>query len=293
MFTHFNPTQPHPCLADISGDDDFIELWLNDKPSWESKRAYRKDISYLQAFVEGKEFKKLTLNDLQAYGQALSLQGYALSTVSRRLAAVKSLLTFGHKIGYLQFNVGSIIKIPTLKNTLAERILSEQQVQTIIALEPNPRNKLLLQFLYTSAGRVTEVCCLKWRDLKPVGDRGQVTFYGKGQKTRAIALPASLWKELQRVRGLDDDPVFASKKKSTGGALKANQVRIIVANAGKRAGIKGVSPHYFRHSHASHSLDRGASLQLVKDTLGHSSILVSERYLHAKPDDSSAMYLPS
>ena len=56
--------------------------------------------------------------------------------------------------------------------------------------------------------------------------------------------------------------------------------------------IKGVSPHYFRHSHASHSLDRGASLQLVKDTLGHSSILVSERYLHAKPDDSSAMYLP-
>ncbi len=86
--------------------------------------------------------------------------------------------------------------------------------------------------------------------------------------------------------------MFASKKKSTGGGLKANQVRIIVGLAGKRAGIKSVSPHYFRHSHASHSLDRGASLQLVKDTLGHSSILVSERYLHAKPDDSSAMYLP-
>ena len=86
--------------------------------------------------------------------------------------------------------------------------------------------------------------------------------------------------------------MFASKKKSTGGGLHANQVRIIVALAGERAGIKGVSPHYFRHSHASHSLDRGASLQLVKDTLGHSSILISERYLHAKPDDSSAMYLP-
>jgi len=111
-----------------------------------------------------------------------------LSTVSRRLAAVKSLLTFGHKIGYLKFNVGSIIKIPTLKNTLAERILSIQQVQTIIALEPPGRNKLLLQFLYASGGRVTEVCNLKWRDLKAVGDRGQVTFYGKGQKTRAVAL---------------------------------------------------------------------------------------------------------
>ena len=94
------------------------------------------------------------------------------------------------------------------------------------------------------------------------------------------------------MRTADDDPVFPSKKKSNGGALKANQVRRIVGIAGKRAGINGVSPHYFRHSHASHSLDRGASLQLVKDTLGHSSILVSERYLHAKPDDSSGLYLP-
>jgi len=176
MFTHFSVTEPHPCLADISDEDDFIKLWLNDKPSKESKRAYKKDISYFTAFVEGKEFKKLTLNDLQAYGQALSLQGYALSTVSRRLAAVKSLLTFGHKIGYLQFNVGSIIKIPTLKNTLAERILSIQQVQTIIALEPPGRNKLLLQFLYASGGRVTEGCNLKWRDLKAVGDLYRLLF---------------------------------------------------------------------------------------------------------------------
>jgi len=63
------------------------------------------------------------------------------------------------------------------------------------------------------------------------------------------------------VRTADNDPVFPSKKKSNGGALKANQVRRIVASSGKRAGINGVSPHYFRHSHASHSLDRGASLQ--------------------------------
>ncbi len=84
---------------------------------------------------------------------------------------------------------------------------------------------------------MTEVCNLKWRDLKAVGDRGQVTFYGKGQKTRAVALPQSLWKELEKVRTADDDPVFPSKKKSNGGALKANQVPRIVAIAGKRARV--------------------------------------------------------
>ena len=66
----------------------------------------------------------------------------------------------------------------------------------------------------------------------------------------------------------------------------------IVQKAAQRAGIEGqVSPHWLRHSHASHSLDHGAPLSLVQQTLGHSSIATTEKYLHAKPDDSSGMYL--
>ena len=73
-------------------------------------------------------------------------------------------------------------------------------------------------------------------------------------------------------------------------------------NAAERVGIAviNISPHWLRHSHASHSLDKGAPLSLVKETLGHSSIslqlaplaiAITEKYLHAKPDDSSGMYL--
>ena len=67
----------------------------------------------------------------------------------------------------------------------------------------------------------------------------------------------------------------------------------IVKAAAKRAGIKGkVSPHWLRHAHATHALERGAKIHLVAETLGHSSVAITSRYLHARPEDSSSLYLP-
>jgi len=77
-----------------------------------------------------------------------------------------------------------------------------------------------------------------------------------------------------------------------GGHLHPSQVWRIVEKSAGRAGIKkAVSPHWFRHAHASHALDRGAKISLVKKTLSHSSIQTTGRYLHAKPDESSSTYL--
>ena len=67
----------------------------------------------------------------------------------------------------------------------------------------------------------------------------------------------------------------------------------IVKNAAKRAGIEGnASQHWLRPSHASHSLDRGAPIHLLQKTLGHSSVAITEMYLHARPTDSRGLYLP-
>ncbi len=66
----------------------------------------------------------------------------------------------------------------------------------------------------------------------------------------------------------------------------------IVRKAARRAGIESnVSPHWFRHAHISHALDRGASMALVRDSVGHSSVSTTNGYLHARPNDSSALYL--
>jgi integrase/recombinase XerD len=279
-------------MADVASTDELLDLWLHGK-SRQSQRAYRTDVAHFLAFCDGKPLQRVTLNDVQAFSTALEKQGYSSATQNRRLSAVKSLLAFGHKIGYLPFDVGAPVEAPPVKNTLAERILSELEVMTMIALETNHRNKLLIRFLYLSGARVSEAAELRWRDLKSAGSRGQVTLFGKGGKTRILALPADLFKQLMAFRGdaPADAPVFASRQ--GGGSLKPNQIRNIIARAGKRAGIEGnVSPHWLRHSHASHSLDRGAPIQLVQSTLGHASVATTSKYLHAKPSDSSSLYLP-
>jgi site-specific recombinase XerD len=102
---------------------------------------------------------------------------------------------------------------------------------------------------------------------------------------------APLWAALLEFRGTagGNDPVFLSQK---GGHLDPSQVMRIVREAAHRAGIlQNVSPHWMRHSHASHALDRGAPIHLVAATLGHSTIATTGAYLHARPSDGSARYL--
>jgi integrase/recombinase XerD len=231
----------------------------------------------------------MTLGDLQAWIH--TLDGMAPASRARKIVAAKSLLGFGHRIGYLPFNVGAPVRVPPIKNVLAERILDEADVIRLIALEPNPRNHALLRLGYLADLRISELCGLRWRDTKRRGTGGQITVFGKGGKTRIVLLPASMWRELVALRGEagNDDPVFKSR---TGDALDPSQVHRIVKAAAARAGLpEAVSAHYLRHAHVSHALDRGAPAHLVQATVGHSDLRTTSRYAHARPNESSATYL--
>ncbi len=273
--------------AQAHSDGQLIGLWLHGRPAG-TQRMYS-DAAQRLADVVGKPLQSVTLVDLQGFSDSIAALGE--NSRKRILASVKSLFTFGHKLGYLPFNVAAALKLPKSKDELAARILTEEQVQTMIALTTKERDKVLLRLLYASAGRISEVCRLTWADVQPNGDSGQITLFGKGGKTRAVKLSAATWKTLQALRhgAAHDEPVFASQK---GGALDETQIHRLVKAAAQRAGIPGnVSAHWLRHSHASHALDRGASVALVRDTLGHSSLAVTSRYTHAKPTDSSALHL--
>ena len=282
--------QPETMPSQADSDQQLIALWINSHASEHTRRAYAADVARLLAYTGGKSLAATTLADLQAFAESMS----ALSAGSRKrtINAIKSLLSFGQKVGYLRFNIGAAIKAPKPKNTLAQRILTEAEVHAMIALTRKQRDQVLLRLLYASAGRVSEVCALTWQDAQPNGDSGQVTLFGKGEKTRAVVLSTQTWQALQAIRPAGakaTDPIFASQK---GGSLDESQVHRIVRAAAKRAGIAGnVSPHWLRHSHATHALDRGASIALVRDTLGHSSLSVTSMYTHAKPSESSALHL--
>jgi integrase/recombinase XerD len=275
-------------LTQADNDAQVIALWTHGR-SPHTQRAYRANAERLLALT-GKPIAYISLSDIQAFADSLSC--LAQSSRAQALAAIKSLLAFAHKIGYIPFNVGAALQLPKAKNTLAERILHEPEVHRMIDLERSQRNRLILKTLYYGGLRVSELCGVRWRDLRSRGEQGQITVFGKGEKTRAVLLPASLWRELLdlRLRAGDDDPVFRSRL--NGGQLHPSQVLRIVRAASVRAGIgKKVSPHWLRHAHASHSLDRGAPIHLVQATLGHASVATTGRYLHARPTESSGKYL--
>jgi integrase/recombinase XerD len=232
----------------------------------------------------------VTLADIQGWQK--TLEGMAPNSQRIAIAAVKSFLKFAENTGVLEVNLGVLMRSPKGKDALTERLLTEAEVAAMIAGEKDVRNYLILRLLYMAGLRVSELCQLCWKDTVPRGETGQITVLGKGGKVRTILLPPTLWEQLQQLRvdACVNDPVFRSKH---GKPLDRIRVFRIVKAAASRAGInENVSPHWLRHAHASHSLDRGSPLHLTQRTLGHSRIGTTERYLHVRPNDSSAMYLP-
>jgi integrase/recombinase XerD len=283
---------PAPVAAEIlpaleENDARLVALWLHGR-SPATQRAYAADLAAFRA-VFFQSLRQLTLGDLQAYQD--SLEKLAPTTQARRLSAIKSLLSFGQRTGFLPVNVGAAIRLPKAKQTLSERILDVDAVLHLLALERHPRNKALLRLLYLGGLRISEICTLCGRDLAARDESGQVTLFGKGGKTRAVLLKPSIWQELVALTDPNPEaPVFRSRQ---GGALDPSQVHRIVKGAARRAGLPDtVSAHWLRHAHVSHALDRGAPVHLVQTTVGHASLTTTSRYAHARPSDSSSLYLP-
>jgi len=132
-----------------------LGMWLHGT-SPHTEKAYRHDVEQFLRFA-GVGLRQVTLSGLQAYSD--SIAHLADTSRSRKLSAVKSVLSFAHRMGYTRFNVGAVLRGPKVKNGLAERILSEADVQKMIALEPNPRNRVLLTLLYAHASHALDRGC--------------------------------------------------------------------------------------------------------------------------------------
>jgi integrase/recombinase XerD len=275
---------------EAANDTRLVELWLSLTGSPHTRRAYAAEVARFLVFVR-KPLGRLTLADVTAYAASLDAGTLRPASRNRALTAVKSLLAFGHESGYLPFNVGAAVKLRRERDQLAQRILDEAEIGKLIEAVAEGRDRVLLKLLYVSGARVSEICGLKWSHTGSRQGGGQITVFGKGGRTRTILLKPNVWGQLLSLRGdaAPEDAVFRSRK---GGHLDSSQVRRIVYAAAKRAGLQqNVSPHWMRHAHASHALDRQAPIHLVQATLGHASVSTTSRYLHARPTESSSVYL--
>jgi integrase/recombinase XerD len=280
------PTAHAPAIGASSDadatDERLIAMWLHGRAA-HTVRAYRGDVGRFLADVGGKPLRMVTLADLQRFADSLA---GAESSRGRALAAVKSLLSFAAKLGAVPFNVGAALRKPKTRDTLADRILDEQQVSRMLALSDG-RDHALVRLAYAGGFRVSELVNLRWSDCADAADGCMfATVFGKGGKTRVVRISAATSKVLRALRA--DAPLSGHVFRGRNGGLSALQAWRIVRAAAKRAGIeKAVSPHFLRHAHASHALERGAKVTTVRDTLGHSSIAITDRYAHARPGESS------
>jgi integrase/recombinase XerD len=278
--------------TDIETDHEMIDLWLQSRKSELTRSEYRRDIEYFLAWMGGAELRQVSLKDMSNYQAACVGKGWKPATIRRKINAVRSLLRFAVKAGYLHSVPGEGLPLPADTAAPAVKVLSVPEIHQLIALSKG-RDRVLIRLLYASGGRCAEICGLKWQHIQATADgTAIVTLFGKGAKTRAVVVSADTWRELLALRGdaAADAPVFPSRKGK--GHLSRAQVYRIVVAAASSAGITGkVSPHWFRHSHATHAIDRKVPLQLIQATLGHASIATTQRYLHANPKDSSGLHL--
>jgi len=290
-----------------------IELWVRLKKSEHTQRAYRRDIDAFRDFV-GKPLAEVTLEDALDFCDTLDeleitnrrgeVKHLENNSKRRIINSVKSLYSFAYTSGLFPANVMAAIKPPSAKSAISQRILPETTVLKMILLEQDPRNHAILHTLYAAGLRVSELCNLRWRHVIRRADGVQLDIMsGKGDKQRHVLLGESSWTVLSALReeASDDLFVFQSRQEVSregyykGTRLDTTTVFRIVREAAKKAGVtnwKEVSPHWLRHCHASHAIDRQAPLTVVRDTLGHSNISVTNEYAKARPDQSSSHYLP-
>lgn len=252
--------------------------------------VYLKTIQQFLQFIEWKPLSALGTVDIEEYQRSLS--GLAKRTIGMRIAAVCSLVSYIHKRNpeVMPRNIGAAVQRVKVPSELAARALSEDDVHAIIAAERKPWKVAMLRVFYGTGIRPEELVKIQRKHIteRPEGC-GRIIIHGKGDKVRVLNVFNGTWAAVLSI--LPSDPngfLFPAKR---GRMMHPTYASFLVSEAGKKAGFEHVSAVWLRHAHASHALDRHAPIHTVRDTLGHTSIASTGKYLHANPQDSSGRYL--
>jgi integrase/recombinase XerD len=273
--------------------DQFLDhLTLERGLSRNTCEAYAQDLVRFVSFLEGtgiRSFNSVESRHILNFLMAEKERGLSVSTVSRRLVAVKVLFGYLLQEGLLSVNVTEAMDSPRLWKILpgvlsvkeVERLLAAPSTRTGIGI----RDQAMLELMYATGLRVSEVSSLIMEELHM--QEGYLRCMGKGNKMRVVPFGSkaadSLLRYLSDVRpGLVRDPavraVFLTRR---GSSLSRKTVWQLVKKYTLIAGIdKAVSPHTLRHSFASHLLANGAQLRVIQEMLGHADIATTQVYTH-------------
>ena len=221
--------------------------------------------------------------------------GIAKSSAARKLSAVRGFISWLSSREILEYGVAAGLKGPKLPSSLP-RALSYEETEKLLVEGPEngkhyQRDRLILELLYGSGLRVSELIDLNWENIET--DQRMIRVLGKGSKERLVPFGPSVKELLEDWSLLSKEgtkrPLFVSEKGAE--RLTVRTVHRLVQRAALRVGIYGVSPHTLRHCFATHLLERGAPLRVVQELLGHESIAATQRYLSITAEQMKRSYM--
>ena len=221
--------------------------------------------------------------------------GIAISSAARKLSAVRGFIRWLSSREVLDYGVAAGLKGPKLPSSLP-RALSFEETEKLLTEGPEngkhyQRDRLILELLYGSGLRVSELIDLNWENIET--DQRMIRVFGKGSKERLVPFGPGVKKLLEDWKLLSKEgtkgPLFLSEKGAE--RLTVRTVHRLVQRAALRVGIYGVSPHTLRHCFATHLLERGAPLRVVQELLGHESIAATQRYLSITAEQMKRSYM--
>ena len=249
-----------------------------------------------------REFKDLELKHIRSWLAYLQTNGASRSTLARRIVSVRAFTYWASSQGWIASDIGASLEIPKPQRKLPE-VLNQEEANTVVEAmqvrvneEPtaeNIRALAIIEVLYASGIRVSELCGLNIRDVD--FSRNTLQVLGKGSKERVVplGLPAvrALKNYLDSARSdfkneKSGDAVFLGAR---GKRIDQRMARAIVYDAMKSIGST-MSPHGLRHTAATHLLEGGADLRTVQEILGHSSLSTTQIYTHVSPERLKEAY---
>ena len=271
--------------------------------------AYRNDLMALADFAEkelsgqgpGTSWKQFTRQNMLSHLLFLKERGYVPTTIARKVAASRSFFGFLVAEGIIKSDPTENMSSPTVGKSLPKpipinqvRLLLEQPAK--LSTSEAKRDRAMLELLYASGMRISELVALNMGDVNMEGDYF-VRCFGKGRKERIIPLYEQVVKTIKEY--IDEErPKLLRSKKGNALFLNARGDRLTrqgfwqkLKEYAKTAGLdKKISPHTLRHSFATHMLNGGADLRSVQELLGHANISTTQVYTHLTTEQVRKSY---
>lgn len=266
----------------------YIEEWISNGKSIGTQKTYSFAIQQFLNYLEKKNISYLedvTPRILLEWQQSLVLECKS-ATVYSKMGTIKSLFTYIHQAGYISRNPFQLIKLTRKDTSLNYRLPETFEVYALIEAASNERDKLIIETLFKTGLRVSELCAIKKEDIK-----GHfLTVNGKGGRFRTIILPPSLLNKLLKLFKPNQIYLFASAKNRGTKPLCRQTIQQIIKKYAKKAGVNpNISPHWLRHYHAVESLNHGIPLHVLQKSLGHRDLSTTGLYLDARPTECSSL----